>query len=1160
MGRKRDSDGFGRALPALAALSYVLLIAYGSLFPFADWRQGGVQPFAFLAGGLPREVSASDVFVNILAYIPLGVLFWIWPGRAFTRAIAVLLAVLLGAMVSIGMEATQSYLPSRVASLGDVLTNMGGAAIGAVAAGLLSSRAGLGGRVHRWREALLRPGAQAEIAFAASCMAMFVLLGPLAPALDGVGRASSVLPALLAFFDVGGANPVAVVTYAAQALGLMALCAVGLRLDRPRRAVVFGVLTALLFAKFCVAVLYLGVPVQRWIVSGKAFFGLVLAAAVFWPLARRDRLLAGVGGAALVAAFVIEQLSANAPPPTYIFAPAAAAPMNWVPFRGQMHGSTGVLDVLGGSLQFLALGCLACAVTSRRLRIGVAFFGAVAVFAVAFATEWGQRTIPGRHPDITDALLALGGWLAAWIWAPVDVSADAPLPSPARGAQHGDGRAQGRRRRAVGAALAVLSVVGAFGVLGVLTRPIELPLQGGSLPRLPLPEELPPVRLPGFRMAHPRLPAPTSADIAALRMHNPAYLDEQRRQAKGGRGNLEASITMAFIEPGTQDLELLFRRLMEVQFHYRANGTETVVQAYDWLYDQWSEAQRLQLRERVADGFEFAYRVIRDERMTPYNVYFYNSPFQRLLALAIALYGDDPRGEGAMRVAHHLLKNDVLPVWRQVMGKNGGWHEGGEYVGIGIGQAVYRVPAMWRAATGEDLFRSEPELRGFLEFLTYRVRPDGTHFRWGDAGFFDKDVPDQVALAVEYDYPAGIGHTRAYTPTSWPWGPLPLPSQIDSGARERLPTSKFFDGIGMVVARSGWGRDATYVTFKAGDNYWSHSHLDQGGFTIFKGGALAIDSGLYGPEYGSDHHMNYTYQSIAHNLVTVTDPDDNEPVVNKRGEKRHIANDGGQRRVGSGWGIEPAPLNLPEWQSRREIYHTGKIEAYVEQDGLTIAVADVTPAYTNAYSGEGTFSHRTRRVERAWRVFAYDKVDDVVVVQDQVVAAEPSFRKRWLLHAIEPPALGRDRFVVRTLASDRPSRLGGSLHGTVVFPADATLNAVGGRGLEFLVDDVNYDEGGKVQAAAARIPLAEPGSWRIEVLPGRERLEDQFLVVMLPGPLAYKPAHAIKRLAEGGRVGCEIAGPKRTTRWWFRPGTNGVEVEIDAGGERKTVRALASGG
>ena len=92
-----------------------------------------------------------------------------------------------------------------------------------------------------------------------------------------------------------------------------------------------------------------------------------------------------------------------------------------------------------------------------------------------------------------------------------------------------------------------------------------------------------------------------------------------------------------------------------------------------------------------------------------------------------------------------------------------------------------------------------------------------------------------------------------------------------------MPLNAYFDGLGLIVTRSDWTPDATYVTFKAGDNFWSHVHLDQGAFTIYKGGALAIDSGLYGPRYDADHHMNYSYQTIAHNTITVTDPSDTVP-------------------------------------------------------------------------------------------------------------------------------------------------------------------------------------------------------------------------------------------------------------------------------------------
>jgi len=526
---------------------------------------------------------------------------------------------------------------------------------------------------------------------------------------------------------------------------------------------------------------------------------------------------------------------------------------------------------------------------------------------------------------------------------------------------------------------------------------------------------------------------------------------------------------------------------------------------------------------------------------------------QALMACSLALYSDDPRGEPVMRFTYDMWKNRVLPAWRQVMGRNGGWHEGGEYVGVGIGQAVYELPAMWRSATGEDLFVSEPGIRGFLDFLVYRKRPDGTDFRWGDGSGFDKIAPDTIPLALEFR------HTPAYSlrppahdgePSGWPWGPRTNRSLDDPASFARLPLVRLFDGIGMIVVRSDWSPDATYVTFKAGDNYWSHVHLDQGAFTIYKGGELAIDSGLYGPSYGSDHHMNYTYQTIAHNVVTVTDPKDTVPAPGKD-KPRPIANDGGQRRIGSGWGVEAAPLDRGEWEAKRDIYHTATMGPLLDQGGVVVAAADLTPAYTNPESGDGTFSARTRRVERFWRIFGYDRVDDVVVVFDQVTATAASFRKRWLLHTIEAPSLFPNGFSVSVSPQDRPGRGGGRLEGKVLLPKDALINPIGGRGLEFFVDDRNYDENGTLRESIRKLGPnnVEPGAWRIEVSPPRDAREDMFLVVLMPVAGSARPVHRVRLLEAGKRVGCEIVGPNRTTRWWFEPGRNEAEIEVSSGSD-----------
>ena len=707
-----------------------------------------------------------------------------------------------------------------------------------------------------------------------------------------------------------------------------------------------------------------------------------------------------------------------------------------------------------------------------------------------------------------------------------------------------------------GAIVLTAAVIGAA-TLVLNRRPPETWIDERGLPQLPAPGDLPPVALPAFRVLHPRLPAPMPAELATLAARNPEFLRQVRSRADGGKGDFDSAALQELVDPGSVNLDLLERRLMALKFTWRGHEqVKPLALAYDWLYAHWSDAQRTHLRGKLAEGCEYVIERIRRKRLSPYNVILYNAPFQALMACSIALYRDEPRGDAIMRFTYDLWKIRVLPVWRQIMGRNGGWHEGGEYVGIGIGQAIYELPAMWRRATGEDLFATEPGIRGFLDFLVYRTQPDGTHFRWGDGAWFDRIVPDAIPLALELRNAAAYSLRPPGTaplPSAWPWGPLTDATLDDSSASARLPLARLFDGIGMLVARSDWSPGATYVTFKAGDNYWSHSHLDQGAFTIYKGGALAIDSGLYGPHYGSDHHMNYSYQTIAHNTVTVADPHDMVPGPVLEGTRRRFANDGGQRRIGSGWGVEAAPLDLNEWEAKRDTYHTASMGPLLDRDGLTVVAADVTPAYTNRQSGQETFSARTRRVERFWRILGYDRLDDVVVVFDQVIATKASFRKRWVLHSLEAPEVAKGGFSVSVAPQNRPGHAGGRLETKVLLPKGALINAIGGPGFEFFVDGTNYDEHGTLQAAIKKLGLnnGEPGVWRVEVSPPTDDRADSFLVVLLPTASGVQPMHRVRLLESGKRVGCEIVGPKRTTRWWFQPGLNQVDIETSDGGKQQ---------
>lgn len=117
------------ALPL--ALVYMGLIVYASLYPFAHWRDQGVEPWWFLTAALPRYWTGFDVVSNLLGYMPLGFFLALSALRTEHAAYALRWAVLAGVLLSLAMETLQVYLPARVASNLDLMLNVGGAALGA---------------------------------------------------------------------------------------------------------------------------------------------------------------------------------------------------------------------------------------------------------------------------------------------------------------------------------------------------------------------------------------------------------------------------------------------------------------------------------------------------------------------------------------------------------------------------------------------------------------------------------------------------------------------------------------------------------------------------------------------------------------------------------------------------------------------------------------------------------------------------------------------------------------------------------------------------------------------------------------------------------------------------------------------------------------------
>jgi VanZ family protein len=132
------------ALPL--AWFYAGLIVYASLYPFADWRDQGQVPWAFLSSPLPKYWTGFDVTINVAGYVPMGFLLTLLAFRTDRRRSVVGLSVLLAGLLSLVMESIQNYLPVRVASNIDLALNVLGALVGAWVAWALGAL----GWLERW--------------------------------------------------------------------------------------------------------------------------------------------------------------------------------------------------------------------------------------------------------------------------------------------------------------------------------------------------------------------------------------------------------------------------------------------------------------------------------------------------------------------------------------------------------------------------------------------------------------------------------------------------------------------------------------------------------------------------------------------------------------------------------------------------------------------------------------------------------------------------------------------------------------------------------------------------------------------------------------------------------------------------------------------------
>lgn len=151
------------SLARTLAPAYALLLVYACLHPLTGWRDSGLPLFDYLWAPWPKYFIAEDFLFNILGYLPLGFLLAAALPARWHAASTAASATVIAALLSLGLETIQNFLPTRIASNLDLGGNIAGALIGALA-GVRWGGAVFAphGRLQRWRTHTLIGGRTGE--------------------------------------------------------------------------------------------------------------------------------------------------------------------------------------------------------------------------------------------------------------------------------------------------------------------------------------------------------------------------------------------------------------------------------------------------------------------------------------------------------------------------------------------------------------------------------------------------------------------------------------------------------------------------------------------------------------------------------------------------------------------------------------------------------------------------------------------------------------------------------------------------------------------------------------------------------------------------------------------------------------------------------------
>jgi hypothetical protein len=168
----------------------------------------------------------------------------------------------------------------------------------------------------------------------------------------------------------------------------------------------------------------------------------------------------------------------------------------------------------------------------------------------------------------------------------------------------------------------------------------------------------------------------------------------------------------------------------------------------------------------------------------------------------------------------------------------GGWNEGPGYWEYGLSYGVLFAWALRQASRGRvDAFR-HPFLRRTGDFRLQMHTHGQEQWNWSDCG---KTVGNSLTLALlARVYRDGVYQHHLQREGLGSLGQLYFhdPELAPAPPASRLPLAQHFPGLGVIVARTGFTDEDTYLGVKAADipNYNHHCHHDAGSLVLHAAG------------------------------------------------------------------------------------------------------------------------------------------------------------------------------------------------------------------------------------------------------------------------------------------------------------------------------------